>query len=171
MASRISDLKLGVVKISLKNFCRRDEKTRKFGQYWGVGSSKKLSPDSIRFEVFWKHYYGSILSKDTFLLPRRNFPILKFFEKEANWVGVWHYLWAQGVNWTYIRRSENILGVFWTSVLSYLHSIHIFCPGGNCLLKREYWIYAEHEVFRTLSIVWSRFNLFWFLEKDSIIYV
>ena len=54
MASRISDLKLGVVKISLENFCRPNEKTRKFGQYWGIGSRKKLGPDPIRFGAFWK---------------------------------------------------------------------------------------------------------------------
>ena len=50
MASRISDLKLGVVKISLENFCQQDEKTRKSGQYWGIGSRRKLGPDSISLE-------------------------------------------------------------------------------------------------------------------------
>ena len=80
MASRISDLKLGVVKISLKNFCRRDEKTRKFGQYWGVGSSKKLSPDSISLKSSGSTIMGASSPKTLFY----SLDILKFFEKEAN---------------------------------------------------------------------------------------
>ena len=44
-------------------------------------------------------------------------------------------LWAQEVNWTYIRRSEDVLDVFLTS---YVHSIYVLCPGGNqCYLFNQ----------------------------------
>ena len=36
--------------------------------------------------------------------------------------------WTQGVNWTYIRRSEDAQDVFWTS---YVRSIYALCPGGK----------------------------------------
>ena len=39
--------------------------------------------------------------------------------------------WAQDVNWTYIRRSEDILEVFWTS---YVRSIYVLCSGGKKLI-------------------------------------
>ena len=32
--------------------------------------------------------------------------------------------WTQDVNWTYERRSEDVLDVFWTS---YAHSIYVLC--------------------------------------------
>ena len=35
--------------------------------------------------------------------------------------------WTQDVNWTYIRRSEDIQDVLW---LSYVRSIYLLCPGG-----------------------------------------
>ena len=35
--------------------------------------------------------------------------------------------WTQGVNWTYMRRSEDAQGVFWTS---YVRSIYVLCPVG-----------------------------------------
>ena len=38
----------------------------------------------------------------------------------------------QDINWTYIRRSEIVLDVFWTS---YVRSIYILCPGGTFLRK------------------------------------
>ena len=36
--------------------------------------------------------------------------------------------WTQDENWTYIRRSEGIQCVFWTS---YVRSIYVLYPGGN----------------------------------------
>ena len=36
--------------------------------------------------------------------------------------------WRQDVNWTYIRRSEDILDIFW---MPYIRSICVLCPGGN----------------------------------------
>ena len=39
--------------------------------------------------------------------------------------------WAQDVNWTYIRRSEDILEVFWAS---YVRSIYVLCSGGKKLI-------------------------------------
>ena len=36
--------------------------------------------------------------------------------------------WTKDVNWTFIRRSEDALGVFWKS---YVRSIYILCPGGG----------------------------------------
>ena len=40
--------------------------------------------------------------------------------------------WTQDLNWTYIRRSEDVLGVFWTS---YVRSIYVLC-----LLIGMFWI-------------------------------
>ena len=34
---------------------------------------------------------------------------------------------TQGVNWTYIRRSEDVLDVFWTS---YVRSFYVLCLQG-----------------------------------------
>ena len=36
--------------------------------------------------------------------------------------------WTQGINWTYIRRSEDVLDVFWTC---YVRSIYVMCLRGN----------------------------------------
>ena len=41
--------------------------------------------------------------------------------------------WRQDVNWTYIRRSETALGVFWPS---YVRSIYILCPGDTTYFFR-----------------------------------
>ena len=35
--------------------------------------------------------------------------------------------WTQGINWTNIRRSEDVQNLFWTS---YVRSIHVLCPRG-----------------------------------------
>ena len=45
---------------------------------------------------------------------------------------IWITPWAQDVNWTYIRRSEDAQGVFWTP---YVRSIYVLCPG--CRKYRE----------------------------------
>ena len=37
-------------------------------------------------------------------------------------------LWTQGVNWTYITHSEDVLGIVWTS---YVSSVYTLCPRGN----------------------------------------
>ena len=37
--------------------------------------------------------------------------------------------WTQDVNWAYIRRSEDVLHVFWTS---YVRLIYVLCLRGNC---------------------------------------
>ena len=37
-------------------------------------------------------------------------------------------LWAQDVNWTYIRHSKEVQDVFWTL---YVHSICVMCLGGT----------------------------------------
>ena len=44
--------------------------------------------------------------------------------------------WAQDVTWTYIRRSEDSLGVFWTF---YVRSIYVLCPGSCCLYVGSPW--------------------------------
>ena len=48
------------------------------------------------------------------------------------------YLWTQDINWTYIRRSEDIHDVCWTS---YARPIYVLYPRGykyfNKLLRRE----------------------------------
>ena len=38
--------------------------------------------------------------------------------------------WTQDVNWAYIRRSEDILDLFW---MSYVRSICVLCPGGKLM--------------------------------------
>ena len=35
--------------------------------------------------------------------------------------------WTQDVHWMYIRRSKDVLDIFWTF---YLGSIYVLCPGG-----------------------------------------
>ena len=42
--------------------------------------------------------------------------------------------WTQDVNWTYVRHSEDVLHVFWTS---YVRSIYVLCPG---VIKRVKWV-------------------------------
>ena len=37
-------------------------------------------------------------------------------------------LWTDDANWTYIKRSEHVLGAIWTS---YVLSIYVLCPGDN----------------------------------------
>ena len=48
--------------------------------------------------------------------------------------------WTQEVNWTYIRRSEDVLDALWTF---YVRSIYVLCPGGSTWLyfwlKEEQW--------------------------------
>ena len=36
--------------------------------------------------------------------------------------------WTEDVNWTYVRRSEEILDLFWSS---YTLSIYVLCTGGT----------------------------------------
>ena len=38
--------------------------------------------------------------------------------------------WTQDVNWTLMKRSEDVLYVFWTS---YVRSIYVLYPGGGSL--------------------------------------
>ena len=38
--------------------------------------------------------------------------------------------WTKDINWTYRRRSEEVLNVYW---MSYVHLIYVLCPGvRNC---------------------------------------
>ena len=39
--------------------------------------------------------------------------------------------WVQDVNWAYLRRSEDVLDIFWTSDV---HSIYVLCPGGMIII-------------------------------------
>ena len=43
--------------------------------------------------------------------------------------------WTQDVNWTYIRRSEDVVNAFWTS---YIRSIYVLCLG-RCF---SFWTWA-----------------------------
>ena len=42
--------------------------------------------------------------------------------------------WTQDVNWTYIRRSEDVEDVFWTS---YVRLIYVPSPGGKYHAKNR----------------------------------
>ena len=44
--------------------------------------------------------------------------------------------WTQDANWTYIRGSEHIQDVLWTS---YVRSIYVLCPGGTPKFFRTFW--------------------------------
>ena len=54
--------------------------------------------------------------------------------------------WTQDVNWTYIRRSEDVQDVFWTS---YVRSIYVLCPGDPVFKRRGF--YETACVSRTLG--------------------
>ena len=41
-------------------------------------------------------------------------------------------LWAQDVNWAYIRRLEDVQDVFW---MSYVHAIYVLCPRGTQIFQ------------------------------------
>ena len=79
-----------------------------------------------RFEIATRlHGFKSkILSKYVNILISLELMLLK---KECR-----NYPWTQDVNWTYIRRSEDVHGVFWTS---HIRSIYVLCPGGICWKK------------------------------------
>ena len=54
--------------------------------------------------------------------------------------------WAQDVNWTYVRLSEDVLDIFWTS---YIHSIYVLCPGGMIVIiilyqPESFVIHSDH---------------------------
>ena len=54
--------------------------------------------------------------------------------------------WTQNVNYTYISRSEDAIGVFWTSCV---RSIYVLCPGG---------------LYTFLSVNWKLFQLPFFFS-------
>ena len=54
--------------------------------------------------------------------------LTEWIDFRVNWkLVLWMSPWAQDVNWTYIRRSEDAMDIFWTS---YVRSIYVLCPGG-----------------------------------------
>ena len=74
-----------------------------------------------------------------------------------------NYPLVTDVNWTYIRRSENVVDVFWRS---YAHSIYVLCPGSSNHLSHIFkmmWLlqkcraYCEEAVYHyELIILWTQ---------------
>ena len=56
--------------------------------------------------------------------------------------------WTQDVNWTYIRRSEDVLDFFWTS---YVRLIYVLCPGGEQTLSKVLIILKKTSSFEESS--------------------
>ena len=67
----------------------------------------------------------------------------------------WYLNPSQDVNWTYIRRSEGVQDVFWTS---YKRLIYVLCPGGHS--EKSFWN-GEDGIFSTTEI------LFYFLVTQQ----
>ena len=68
--------------------------------------------------------------------------------------------WTQYVNWTYIRRSEDVLDVFWTS---YIRSIYVLCPEGH--FQKYSFIYLKARL--SIEII---YYLFCFSDLQSYTY-
>ena len=62
--------------------------------------------------------------------------------------------WEQDVSWTYIRRSEDFLDVFWTS---YVRSVYLLCPvwWNSSQLSITCW----KAITETLENVWHMFKV------------
>ena len=80
--------------------------------------------------------------------------------------------WTQGVNWTYIRPSEDVQDVFWSS---YIRSIYVLCPGGMVLEMTLLSLCLEPSgnsflTLLSLIVVLDRFRIFGksFLQLNSI---
>ena len=65
------------------------------------------------------------LVKFPVLLPHESFHGITFFPQTEKMT---LSAWAQDKNWTYIRRSEDIQNVFWTS---YVPTVYVLCLRGN----------------------------------------
>ena len=67
--------------------------------------------------------------------------------------------WTKDVNWTYIRHSEDVQGVFWTS---YVHSIYVLCPG-----DQDTWRFSERHPNNILfNYMWQ--NYMWSFRERSL---
>ena len=80
---------------------------------------------------------------DLMILYDMYFFILMHCDKSVILLCIWVTPWAQDVNWTYIKRSEDAQGVFWKS---YVRSIYVVCPRGMILnfpLKYKYAVLNE----------------------------
>ena len=65
--------------------------------------------------------------------------------------------WTQDVNWMCIRRSKDVLDIFWTF---YIGSIYVLCPGGNLLARILYSQYLLVQIQQ-----WKHQNNKWNLFK------
>ena len=62
--------------------------------------------------------------------------------------------WTQDVNWTYKRRSEDVLDVFW---MSYIRSICVLCPrGGSVRPFSTLWKSSSLEEYERARIIWLK---------------
>ena len=51
-----------------------------------------------------------------------------FLNNESKNIDLLIFHWPQDVNWTYLKRSEDVLNIFWTS---YVRSVYVLCLGGS----------------------------------------
>ena len=66
---------------------------------------------------------------------------------------------AQDVNWTYIRRSEDVLDVFWTS---YVRSIYVLCLWGNGfenLMEKNHYRDFKESTYEKSSPITAEFYI------------
>ena len=96
----------------------------------------KVTPNQTISEIFW--IYSDILMKPC---DYRN-PIFNTgssldgqckvpCKKSGSWA-ISPIFWTQDVNWTYIKRSEDVLDAFWTF---YVRSIYVLCSGSTVMTE------------------------------------
>ena len=72
--------------------------------------------------------------------------------------------WTHDVNWTYIRRSEDVQDVFWTF---YVRSIYVLCPGGICIFQYEYFVLYSFVLYS--MVLCNRFVFECFLPNIRLL--
>ena len=55
---------------------------------------------------------------------------------------------TQDANWTYIRRSEDVQDVFWTS---YVRSIYVLCLRGRSIHQRKWMVFSRSSHFPNMN--------------------
>ena len=74
-----------------------------------------------------KHYSVTVFLNSEPTINSNNFPECNDTKKISDPV-------EQTVNWTYIKRSEDVLDIFWTS---YVRSVYVLCLQGTIFLKQK----------------------------------
>ena len=73
--------------------------------------------------------------------------------------------WAQDVNWTYIKRSEDVQDVFWTS---YVRSIYVLCLRGRIDIMSNTSIVTFKLLLKKQQILQNCFPLLRFFSVASM---